>query len=128
MASRIHWEADNITGSITNVSVLKTFHIRGTGPWLGFLQYFDDTDRKDATPCFIKMMGLDFDMLLAGGSDTGIPPAELAKTWNAVYMHYLPLLSPIAWRHDNYYCHTCNAGRHVLYEAGGFYAQEHCDI
>ena len=67
------------------------------------------------------MTGLAFDKLLAGGSDTGIPPTELDKTWNA-------LVSPTAWHFDDYYYHICNAGCHVPYELGGFYAQEHCDI
>ena len=67
-------------------------------------------------------------MLLAGGSDTGIPPAELEKTWNTVYRYYLPSVSPTAWRHDDYDFYICNARYYVLYESGGFYAQEHCDI
>ena len=32
-------------------------------------------------------MGLVFAMLLAGGSGTGIPPAEPEKTWNMVYRY-----------------------------------------
>lgn len=55
-----------------------------------FLQSFGEIDRKDATLCFVEKMGLVFVMLLAGRSDTGIPPAEMEKTWNTAYMYICP--------------------------------------
>ena len=85
-----------LQSSITNGPAPNPFHIPGARLWLGFLYSFSEIDHKDATLCLslLEMIALVFEMLLAGGSGTGIPPAELEEDLEHGLHAYLCLVGP----------------------------------